>query len=430
MKKIVAMFLAVCSLLSCVGCGKTETKSTTADKSHMYGFFEPLWEKKPGTNEDQIKCFNRDVTVDLMAATGANAFRMMFPSSVFSKFMVDYESGEVDVGLNSEMVAYFHESIAKLKEAGIGFIVGEGIVFPPFVSDTGASIPAGMLGVPRIGETCYSVWSTAVTKAWEVLAGEFSEITYWEMGNEYNSNAFFHPATYGTVTQQGGFDTVESATANADYMYYANKGILNVNPKAVTLTPGWTSFGNMYSREIENFLINVYEAIKSGNLPSVGEKTTDPNDYFRGFSWHPYDGMPITEDWVRYNNDIYAVSELYGDGGKPVVFTEMGFADYGVNDRIAAQAEAARLIYKYCMDDMPYVESCLWFRLYDCDFDWANLGENSPEKTCGVFFEPTATEGFMPKQKAIVMQEVFGGKGNLYKWSDLDALRQKVSESV
>ena len=77
---------------------------------------------------------------------------------------------------------------------------------------------------------------------------------------------------------------------------------------------------------------------------------------------------------------------------------------------------------------MRYVESCLWFRLYNCEYDWANLGANSPEKTYGVFYEPTKTQGFMPKQKAVVMQEIFGGTGDLEMWSDLEKLNEKLAE--
>ncbi len=270
MKKLFCLFLSALCILGVTACGGEETPPT-ADKTHMYGFFEPLWEKRANSNEDQVIGFNRDVTVDLMGAMGCNSFRMMFPASIFSKFIVDYEDGTIEVELDEEMVPYFHESIEKLHSARIGFIVGEGIVLPPFVTDAGQSVPAGMLGVPVYGtDACYETWSEAVSEAWTLLVSEFDEITYWEMGNEYNADAFFHPATYNPDTKQGGFAIDESAAANTDYMYFANRGILAGNSEAVTLTPGWTSLGNMASREIEYFLGYVYDNIKSGDFPRVG----------------------------------------------------------------------------------------------------------------------------------------------------------------
>ena len=429
MKKILCILLSAVCMAAGAACG--EKGPWTADKTHMYGFFEPLWEKRANSDEDQIVGFNRDVTVDLMQAMGCNSFRMMFPAGIFSTFIVDYEDESIEIRLDDEMVAYFHESIQKLRDAGIGFIVGEGIVFPPFVTDAGQSVPAGMLGVPVYGtDSCYELWSQAVSEAWEILVKEFDEITYWEMGNEYNMNSFFHPATYNAETGQGGFEIDQAAAANTDYMYYANRGILAGNPEAVTLTPGWTSLADMASREIEYFLGYVYDYIKSGEFPRVGEKSSDPDDYFGGFSWHPYDRMPMDEDWVRYNDDIYQVAVDNGDDGKPVIFTEMGWSDSNSPDLIEAQAEAARLVYRYCMEEMRYVESCLWFRFYNCEYDWAGLGENSPEKTYGVFYEPTSTQGFMPKEKAVVMQEIFGGTGDLEMWSDLEKLNQKLAEDA
>lgn len=428
MKKLFCLFLSVLCILGCTACGGEETPPT-ADKTHMYGFFEPLWEKRANSNEDQVIGFNRDVTVYLMGAMGCNSFRMMFPASIFSKFIVDYDDGTIEIELDEEMVPYFHESIQKLHDAGIGFIVGEGIVLPPFVTDAGQSVPAGSLGVPVYGvDSCYETWAEAVSQAWTVLVGEFDEITYWEMGNEYNADTFFHPATYNPDTKQGGFAIDESAAANTDYMYFANRGILAANSEAVTLTPGWTSLGNMASREIEYFLGYVYDNINSGEFPRIGEKSTDSDDYFGGFSWHPYDGMPMDEDWIGYNDDIYQLAIDNGDDGKPVIFTEMGWFDSNSPDLIASQSEAAKLVYRYCMEEMRYVESCLWFRLYNCEYDWAGLGANSPEKTYGVFYEPTKTQGFMPKQKAVVMQEIFGGTGDLEMWSDLEKLNEKLAE--
>ena len=71
----------------------------------------------------------------------------------------------------------------------------------------------------------------------------------------------------------------------------------------------------------------------------------------------------------------------------------------------------------------------MYFRFYNCEYDWSGGGAAGPEKTFGVFYEPTLSEGFKPKTKASVMREIFGGSGDLNKWSDLEMLNEKLENS-
>ncbi|MBR2024017.1 MAG: hypothetical protein IJ996_05850 [Clostridia bacterium] len=433
--RIMGAVLSLSTLLSFAGCGGGETdlaKKYGVDKSNLYGFFEPLWEKRADSTEDQIKCFDLDVTIDLMEAMGCSSIRFYIPSKVFNAFMVDYESGEVEVILDETLVEYFHEAATKLKNSGIDCLVGESIVFPPFRSDSGVSTLQGMLNVPQYNvDEAYAIWMQAVEEAWKTLTAEFPEVTIWEMGNEYNTDNYFHPVTYDKETGTGGFSVNEMVATNLDYMYYANKGIKAGNPNAVSLTPGYTSGGQMKSRKLEYFYDDLYAGIQSGAYPRVGTKTTNTNDFFGGLAYHPYNFSGWDDKFVEYNNDIYEVVTRYGDIGKKVYFTEVGWYDDFSNSKIQSQTEAIKKLYSACKNDMWYVESCLYFRFYNCEYDWSGGGAGNAEKTFGVFYEPDYTQqvGFLPKPKAEAMKEIFGGTGDLSMWSNLTALQEKVANS-
>ena len=434
--RVLSAIMAVSSLLGFVGCkdkGEKEdlAKKYGVDKSNLYGFFEPLWEKRANSTEDQIKCFDLDVTIDLMAAMGCTSIRFYLPSKIFEKLMVDYETGEVEVELNETLVEYFHEASEKLVANGIDCLVGESIVFPPFITNSGIGAGIGSLGVPHYGvDDAYEYWMKGVSEAWKTLTKEFPEVTIWEMGNEFNTDPYFHPLTFNKETKTGGFSYSEKIATNLDYMYYANKGIMQGNPNAVSLTPGYTSMGNMGSKELEYFYGDLYDGIKTGAYPRVGDaKTTDTDDYFGGLAYHPYNFSGFEDSFVKYNNAIYDIVEKNGDIGKKVYFTEVGWYDDFSNVKIEKQTEAIRKLYAACEKEMWYVESCLYFRFYNCEYDWSGGGAGNAEKTFGVFYEPTATQGFMPKTKALAMQEIFGGTGNLEMWSDLTALQEKVQNS-
>lgn len=430
--RILGATLALSAVFSMAGCGETDfAKKYGVNKDNLYGFFEPLWEKRYNSDEDQIQCFDLDVTIDLMSAMGCTSIRFYLPSKIFDKLMIDYETGDVEVELDETIVEYFHEASTKLKAKGITCLVGESIVFPPFVSNSGAGAGIGSLTVPQYGvDDVYEMWMKGVSEAWETLTAEFPEVTLWEMGNEFNTDAYFHPVTFDKETDMGGFDYNELISTNLDYMYYSSKGIKAGNPNAVALTPGYTSMGDMGSRELEYFFEDLYAEIATGEYPRTGDaKTTDTDAYFGGLAYHPYNFTHYDEKFVEYNNDIYKVVEANGDIGKKVYFTEVGWYDNFSSTKIQSQEEYIKKLYKACKEDLWYVESCLYFRFYNCEYDWSGGGAGGAEKSFGVFYEPTATEGFMPKSKALVMKEIFGGTGNLEMWSDLDALKDKVANS-
>lgn len=64
-------------------------------------------------------------------------------------------------------------------------------------------------------------------------------------------------------------------------------------------------------------------------------------------------------------------------------------------------------LYERCAA-MPQVETVCYFRLYDCAY--ASQWGSGAERSFGLFTEPEEEGGaFAPKQKAVVLQEIFGG---------------------
>ncbi len=303
--------------------------------------------------------------------------------------------------------------LAGVLDAGISPI-GNYIAFPAYTSFR----PDTWRSVPRPDDPAYLEWMEAVADMWEKIASLFPEIVYWEVGNEFNANAFFHPNGYIPVPdslQDGtnGFDYDERITAVTDYMYYATQGVHRGNPKAQSVMPSPGPLNNSFIA-VENFIYDVYDRIKSGQAPCGDVKSTEPDDYFEVLCWHPYINGAVDEGWLNAQNRIYQAAIDNGDEGKKVFFTEFGFSDDGIADLEEAQIGYFERAYEYCKNDMPYVERVCAFRLYQCSM--AETWGGSHEDYYGYFTEPDGNHGFGPKQKALSLQRLYGGVGDLYKY--------------
>ncbi|GHU99012.1 hypothetical protein FACS1894211_03700 [Clostridia bacterium] len=394
------------------GCAKKPKHAGfTVDKSNLFGIDEPLWEKgspDASNNNFQVKGFDLDKTVGLIEALGAKSFRLRFPRE-----MVTNPSAT-----DGDMIAYFTEAAAKLRAAGVKQIIGTSMIFPAYTDFR----PDSAYSAPHVDDPAYGPWLDAVTTLWKKLAALFPDITYWEMGNEFNMNTFYHPNGYvppiGNVLGEGanGFTQSELAAQCVNYMYYASKGIRAGNPSAVTVMPGLSCGpGGMGSRAVEYFIGDMYGLIKSGSYPYGADKSTDCDDYFMCLNWHPYVlNGDLDASWLKYNNDVYAVAKKNGDDGKKVFFTEFGFTDMGDSGVEERQIGFMNQAFKYAKDDMPYVESICAFRLYECEFaaNWGGTGETY----FGYFKEPSNGKGFSPKAKAFALQTLYGGSGDLRRY--------------
>ena len=434
MKKMMILLCFVfCMMFVLVGCDddeKTEDEQSSIivdpyakiDKSNIYGIDEPILETisnslalENGKYRYTVNGFDMEITADLLGMLGVKSMRFRIPQS----FMTT--AGQYDEGAYQ----YLKNAIQLLKENGVELLIGLIDYFPSdtsFIQDSNRS-------VPHLDDPAYDEWMDSLTALCKSTCELFPEITIWEMGNEMNSGNFFHPNGYskpsGSISgagATGAFEYEEQVQVYTDYMYYAAKGIHQANQNNQAFTSGFafTTPGSYAS--IEYFIRDFYDLIKEGAAPSnvdASERSTNPRDYFDGFCWHPYvpSGKGISRDWLDGNNRIYKAIIDNGDEGLPVAFTEFGFHDDGDPELEEIQTEYMQTAYNYMINDMPYVISCCAFRMYQCQFatSWGGAYQNY----WGYFTENTSeTLGIEPRQKAIALQQLYGGEGDLYKYAD------------
>ncbi len=410
MKKFLSLLLGgiltVGACVGFVGCN-TEPKDpyTAIDKSLLFGIDEPIYEKG-GSSITQVRDFNIDTTVDLVSMLGAKSFRFRIPEG-FIQSPSQYDS---------EIYEYLKSASDKFIKAGVTNLVGQASLFPAYAGFR----PDSSSSVPKPDDENYGEWLNAVTDMWKKVAELFPEIKQWEMGNEFNSNTFFHPNGYTPIEGSldegvGGFSKEEQVIAVTDYMYYAAKGIIAANSENIAVMPGLSPIG-LNMKNVQYFVEDVYNRIKSGEAPYGETKSTDPDDYFGALCWHPY-ASKIDDTWLAEQKAVYDVVVENGDEGKKVIFTELGFSDFGMDDTEELQIEYTKKIFEYCQNDLPFLECVMSFRLYECEY--AAVWGGKEQTHFGFFREPTADKGFSPKNKAYALQEIYGGKGDLAKYEKL-----------
>ncbi|MBE8719407.1 hypothetical protein [Sphingobacterium pedocola] len=385
-----------------------EIPDVVDDGSILFGIVEPLWEvgnPDPSNNYFQVRGFDLDKAANLVGAIGAQSFRLMINNGTF-------ENGE---GYNEQLVSYYKSAIKKLKNNGVKQIIGMCMVFP----NNSGFVPDSPYSAPRINDKDYGKWLSAVADTWTLIAKTFPEIEYWEMGNEFNANVFYHPNGFdGAFGSEGtgGFTRAELIQQNVNYMYYASRGIKRGNPNTKTIMPGYSpGTGGLGSGDLRSFMTGIYDLIRSGDYPFGAASSKDPNDYFENLGWHPYVNTGgVNGDWVNANNQIYEISTLYGDQGKAVFFTEFGFTDYGDGNTEIQQIKDMETAFNYIKTDMSYVKNMTAFRLFECEF--ANQWGGKGEVHFGYFREPSQAKGFSPKAKAYALQAIYNGKGDLTQY--------------
>ena len=406
----VALGMSLC--FGCAGgCGTNDSDKDVyknVNKSLLYGIDEPLTEgysiELQTAETSQVTGFSLEKTVYLVSALGASSMRFRIPD----EFMNEPDN------YDEEEYKYLKKAASSLINAGVTNLLGQACVIPKY-SDF--RITTAGHTAPRPSEEGYLSYMLAVEEMWEAIAKLFPEITKWEVGNEYNSNTFFHPNGYKSVSGSlsegsGGFTDDEKVKVVTDYMYYASKGIKKGNPNAKCVMPGLAPINGSMAA-VEYFLADVYDYIKSGNAPEGEVKSSNPNDYFDYLCWHPYSNK-ADETWLEENNKIYQVAIDNGDEGKPVIFSEFGFTDGGNDEKQEVQCEYLELAFDYMKNSMPYLETCMEFRLYQCAYAevWGGIGE----VYFGAFAEPYNGKGFTPRLKALTIQKIYGGKGDLNKY--------------
>lgn len=360
----------------------TVTKEYQADQSFLYGVCYV-----DGQMANRVKVSE---AVSLISSLGAKSVRVWNHSI---SVMSDYKT------IDPNKTKRYHELYAALKLAGIDQIIAMNHYhFLPGSENTGT------IQVPTRDTTAgseYMKFLDMYQQMWQVLSTEFPEIKYWEIGNEFNHDPFLNPIGY-TDGSNGvkPFTMDEKADISTDMMFYGSKGIKAGNPEATTIMPAMAPADGMDGVAMTSYLEKVYTNIESGTFGS-----TKSNDFFEALAWHPYSPFASPDQkWVDANNKLYAIAVAHGDKGKKVFLTEVGFPD-GKNEKTdATQAEWVTTMYKLVKEQMPYVESLHYYRLF-------NDGEND---LYGLFNEPK--DGFNAKAKGKAFQIAAGGKGNLDKY--------------
>lgn len=351
----------------------------------------------------QVKDFDADITLDLAQMLGVKSFRLRL-SNTFAN-----SDGTYDTSLKNKV----DKVVSKMNEFDIEPI-GQAMVYP----DDSLFKKEDNYSVPTFNDPNYSDFMNCVYLQWKTIASCFPDIKIWEMGNESNASTFFHPngyqGSYGQISSPGEFSQEESAKVLTDYMFYASKGIHEGNPNARSLMPGLTSFYAKSMSGIQGYIELIYKNIKSNQFPSKTQiKSSNIDDYFNIIGWHPYT-EDVDEGWLNGQQNVYSVVKENNDEGRPVIYTEFGFSDYNNGSLESQQIGYFAQAYQYILEDLPFVEKVCAFRMYNCAYAevWGGLGETA----FGHFKEPEGTHGFEPKNKAIMLQELYGGEGNLFKY--------------
>lgn len=273
-------------------------------------------------------------------------------------------------------------------------------------------------------------------QSWRTMAGLFPQVANWEIGNEWNINAFLQPDGFLDSDMSQPFTAEEKLDIAVDLMYFAARGVRKGNPKAkvVSFSPALSTpwlggslpdfLPPMYG--IAWTLDQIYSRIKSGKFWS-----DNPDDYFDLVAWHPYQMstnqhekdadlfLHIQEPdnlWKDYNDAAYRVMCKYGDARKQVLLTEVGFTDCGDKEREERQAQYTEKLLRIAAE-LPYVRTVYNFRLLTETGMLQKAGiENNQigglaEVYFGFFTEPS--DGCRPRKKALVLQRAAGGMEDL-----------------
>lgn len=396
-------------------------------KQYFYGVGEPLIQREI---DDGISA---DKYLDLVAGMGCRAFRswMHLTDILISPDMP-----------NEKIVNMHRRLLHRAKELGLEITGMSHEWFLPegCKQKKGHAMPERDLSEGSL----YMKSLHMLERSWYTMVSLFPEVDIWEIGNEWNLNAFLHPDGFLDTDMSSPFTADEKMDIAVDMMYFASKGVHRANPKAKVAsfspalsTPGLggdmpTFLPVMYG--IAWTLDKIYSRIKSGNFWSV-----NTDDYFDLMAWHPYvmstkSGiedkdlfLDITEPdnlWKDYNEAAYRVMCQYGDGHKEVLLTETGFTDCGNRELEELYATYNKKILGIAYE-LPYIRTLYNFRLLNENamLKKSGIDENQigglTEVYFGLFTDPS--EGCQPRKRAFAIQKAAGG------CADLEKLGKKIT---
>lgn len=401
----------------------------TSDR--FYGMGEPLIQREQDT------FVPAEAYLDLVKAVGCNAYRSWMH---VTEALID------PVTPNPKIVEMHTRLLNRAKELDIEVTGMSHEWFLPegCKQKTGHATPARDLTEGSLYMQTLGMLETS----WETMAKTFPQVDIWEIGNEWNLNAFLHPDGFLDGDMSNPFSADEKMDIAVDLMYFAAKGVRKGNPNAkvtcfsIALSTPWLG-GDLPDYlppqyGIAWFLDKVYSRIKSGKFWS-----DNPDDYFDLLAWHPYQMstnqyekdkdifIHIEEPdflWKDYNDAAYRVMCKYGEGHKKVILSETGFTDCGDVEKEKLQAEYTKKI-NTMASQMPYVKTIFNFRLlteYGM-LQKAGIEDNQigglAEVYFGFFEEPE--KECRPRLKALALQELTGSTADLYEVGRQVAAKQK-----
>lgn len=398
------------------------------EKSRFYGIGEPLVQR------ERDQGIPADRYVDLIAGLGCNAYRA---------WMHLTEVLDDPTTPNAEEVARHKRLLDRCAELDIEVTGMSHEWFLPegCKQHSGHAMPKRDLTEGSL----YRQTLDMLEQSWATMAALFPQVAIWEVGNEWNLNAFLHPDGFLDSDMSQPFTADEKMDIAVDMMYFAARGVRRANPNALvaSFSPALSTPG--LGGDMPDFLPvmygvawtldKVYSRIKSGKFWS-----TNTDDYFDILAWHPYvfTNKPDVKDadlfldvdepdqlWKSYNDAAYKVMKKYGDGHKQAILTEAGFTDCGNPDWEARYALYNKKLLAIGRE-LPYVRTLHNFRLLNENAMLKRAGiENNQiggltEVYFGVFTDPE--DGCKPRARAKAIQEMTGST------ADLEELGVRVSQ--
>lgn len=373
-RKIAALALgAVLTLAAVAGCAQDQEPETKyygenyrpelsqVDRSHFYGAMYIAYEM------DRWNNLPYELGVQTLKNMGVQSIRLdLFAQECFPTMSA------ARIERNETEIAKVHSIIAAMQDAGMLVI---GCVNPNWVE--GMGFQGENVPMPRNDRegSEYQAWLSTYQRNWQTVVAEFSELTYFEIGNETNQGGAY-------LDGSGNYDMLEKADIYTDMLYAASSGIHAANKNAVSIMGGLAEFvklGTSVNDAYITFLTRIYDNIASGAWPSM---YTD--DYFQAVAWHPY----VFHDWdadyfVEENQRVYDLIKEREGKDKKVFFTEIGWSDKMVVQTLPGKTVQETIavwltdMYQTVKERMPYVESVQVFRAFNDvrDYNWA--GESS-----------------------------------------------------
>ncbi len=396
----------------------------------FFGVGEPLIQRERDQGIDAAECLG------LVKGIGCNAFRNWMHLTELLKDPVTPDTEEVN---------RHKKLLAKAKEQDIEVT---GMSHEWFLPE-GCRQKKGHAMPPRdlTPGSLYMQALNMLEESWHTMAALFPEVSIWEVGNEWNLNAFLHPDGFLESDMSKPFSADEKMDIAVDMMYFAAKGIRRANKNALVAsfspalsTPGLGGDMPDYLPVMYGVawtLDKIYSRIRSGKFWS-----DNPDDYFDIVSWHPYvfTNKDVESDadlfldvdepdslWRSFNDSAYRVMKKYGDGHKQVLLTEAGFTDLGdpvLEERYARYNETLLKI----AAELPYVRTLHNFRLLNENAMLRRDGIESnqigglTEVYFGLFTDPE--DGIKPRARARAIARMAGAD------TDLDSLSRQIADKV